>query len=94
VSWWLVNVVGHDVKRMKLSLSHQLSEAYVGCGPQGRAVIDEARILTIVNHAELMRIKGIGGEYSELLEAAGVDSVPVLAGRNATAPVFTVRCFT
>jgi predicted flap endonuclease-1-like 5' DNA nuclease len=30
-----------------------------------------------------MRIKGIGGEYSELLEAAGVDTVPELATRNA-----------
>ena len=36
-----------------------------------------------MNHADLMRIKGIGGEYSELLECAGVDSVPELAQRNA-----------
>lgn len=45
--------------------------------------IDESRVLRFVNHADLMRIKGIGGEYSELLEAAGVDSVPELAQRNA-----------
>jgi len=45
--------------------------------------IPEAKILKFVNHADLMRIKGIGGEYSELLEAAGVDSVPELAQRNA-----------
>ncbi len=45
--------------------------------------IDEGRILKFVNHADLMRIRGIGGEYSELLEAAGVDSVPELARRNA-----------
>ncbi|MEE4185951.1 MAG: DUF4332 domain-containing protein [Gammaproteobacteria bacterium] len=45
--------------------------------------ISEAKILKFVNHADLMRIKGIGGEYSELLEAAGVDSVPELAQRNA-----------
>ena len=45
--------------------------------------IDESRVLRFVNHADLMRIKGVGGEYSELLEAAGVDSVPELAQRNA-----------
>jgi predicted flap endonuclease-1-like 5' DNA nuclease len=31
-----------------------------------------------------MRISGVGPQYSELLEAAGVDSVPELAQRNAT----------
>ena len=30
-----------------------------------------------------MRIDGVGPEYAELLEAAGVDSVPELAQRNA-----------
>jgi predicted flap endonuclease-1-like 5' DNA nuclease len=30
-----------------------------------------------------MRIKGVGSEYADLLEAAGVDSVPELAQRNA-----------
>ncbi len=45
--------------------------------------ITEIQILKLVNHADLMRIKGIGGEYSELLEAAGVDTVPELAQRSA-----------
>lgn len=45
--------------------------------------MDDARVLKFVNHADLMRVKGVGGEYSELLEAAGVDSVPELAQRNA-----------
>ena len=45
--------------------------------------IPEIKILRLVNHADLMRIKGIGGEYSELLEASGVDTVPELAQRNA-----------
>ncbi len=44
--------------------------------------IDEGRILKFVNHADLMRINGIGGEYSELLEAAGVDSVVELRVRK------------
>ena len=43
--------------------------------------IDEAKILQWVNRADLMRIKGIGGEYSDLLEAAGVDTVKELATR-------------
>lgn len=60
-----------------------------GRTPQGRkqlasdSGIDGKRILRFVNHADLMRIKGIGGEYSELLEAAGVDTVLELARRNA-----------
>ena len=40
-------------------------------------------ILEWVNHADLMRIKGVGSEYSDLLEAAGVDSPAELAQRNA-----------
>ena len=42
-----------------------------------------ARILEWVNHVDLMRIKGVGSEYSDLLEAAGVDSPAELAQRNA-----------
>lgn len=45
--------------------------------------IPESLILTWVNHADLMRINGVGGQYAELLEAAGVDSVKELAQRNA-----------
>lgn len=44
--------------------------------------ISEALILQWVNHADLFRIKGIGSEYSDLLEAAGVDTVPELANRK------------
>lgn len=60
-----------------------------GATAAGRAAIveasgmDKSRILRFVNHADLCRIKGVGGEYSELLEAAGVDTVPELAQRNA-----------
>jgi predicted flap endonuclease-1-like 5' DNA nuclease len=45
--------------------------------------IDVAKILTWVNHVDLMRISGVGSEYSDLLEAAGVDSPAELAHRNA-----------
>ena len=40
-------------------------------------------ILKWVNHVDLARINGIAGQYAELLEAAGVDTVPELAQRNA-----------
>ena len=45
--------------------------------------ISEKLILKWTNHADLARIKGVGGEYAELLEAAGVDTVPELARRKA-----------
>jgi len=45
--------------------------------------ISGALILEWVNHADLMRIPGVGSEYSDLLEAAGVDSPLELARRNA-----------
>lgn len=45
--------------------------------------IESARILAWANRADLFRIKGIGEEWSDLLEAAGVDTVPALAQRNA-----------
>ncbi|MCG9896033.1 MAG: DUF4332 domain-containing protein [Fimbriimonadaceae bacterium] len=45
--------------------------------------IPEKNILRWVNHCDLMRIDGIGPQFSELLEKAGVDSVPELAQRNA-----------
>jgi predicted flap endonuclease-1-like 5' DNA nuclease len=40
-------------------------------------------VLEWVNHVDLFRIKGVGSEYADLLEAAGVDTVPELAQRNA-----------
>ena len=45
--------------------------------------IPESLILTWVNHADLFRIKGVAGQFSELLEAAGVDSVKEFATRKA-----------
>lgn len=44
--------------------------------------IPEKLVLKWVNHVDLMRIKGIGGEYAELLESSGVDTVPELATRK------------
>lgn len=58
-------------------------------GRKGRADVaketglDESRLLKWANMADLMRISGVGEEYSELLEAAGVDTVKELQHRNA-----------
>jgi predicted flap endonuclease-1-like 5' DNA nuclease len=62
----------------------------VGATPKGRkdlaekTGIGDALILEWVNHVDLYRIKGVGSEYSDLLEAAGVDTIPELAQRNAS----------
>ena len=45
--------------------------------------IDETYILKWANMCDLMRIRGVAEEYSELLEAAGVDTVKELKHRNA-----------
>lgn len=55
--------------------------------PAGRKALEEATgisgklILTWTNHADLMRIDGVGPQFSELLEAAGVDTVKELQHR-------------
>jgi uncharacterized membrane protein len=60
-----------------------------GKGPAGRTKvaadtgISEKLVLEWVNNADLMRIPGIGTQYSDLLEAAGVDSPAELTHRNA-----------
>jgi predicted flap endonuclease-1-like 5' DNA nuclease len=60
-----------------------------GKSPKGRKELADKTgistklILEWVNHADLFRINGIGSEYADLLEAAGVDTVPELAQRNA-----------
>lgn len=45
--------------------------------------IDEKLILKWTNHSDLFRVPGIGPEFSELLEAAGVDTVKELRTRKA-----------
>ena len=51
------------------------------CGPAGRKMIaektgiSEKLILKWTNHADLFRINGVAGQFAELLEAAGVDTI-------------------
>ena len=60
-----------------------------GADPKGRRAladgtgISKKLILRWVNQADLFRVKGIGEQYADLLEAAGVDTVPELAQRRA-----------
>ena len=59
-----------------------------GATPKGREEIVEQSgiskklVLKWINRADLFRIKGVGEEYADLLEIAGVDTVPELAQRN------------
>ncbi len=59
-----------------------------GATPKGRKSLAENTgispklILAWVNQADLMRIKGVGSEYADLLEKVGVDTVPELARRK------------
>lgn len=59
-----------------------------GATPKGRNELAEATgisehlILKWVNHVDLYRIKGVGSEYADLLEASGIDTVVELAQRN------------
>jgi predicted flap endonuclease-1-like 5' DNA nuclease len=56
--------------------------------PKGRKALaekigfDEKRILCWANKADKMRIKGVGEEYADLLQAAGVYTVKELIYRN------------
>ena len=58
------------------------------CKPAGRKALEDETgisgklILTWTNHADLMRIDGVGPQFSELLEAAGVDTVKELKHRK------------
>ena len=45
--------------------------------------LSEKQILGWVNRADLIRIKGVGSEYADLLECCGVDTVPELKNRSA-----------
>lgn len=74
------------LKSAGISTTEQLLEQ--GATPKGRKAIANSTgisgklILEWVNLADLFRIKGVGEEYSDLLEEAGVDTVVELAQRK------------
>ena len=86
-----------DIEGIGPSYGLRLSEAGIrttaallkACAaPKGRQELaqktgfSEQQLLKWTNMADLMRISGVGEEYSELLEAAGVDTVKELRHRN------------
>lgn len=81
------DVYAGKLEEMGINTVEKLLEE--GAGKSGRQKIAEStglsehQVLEWVNRPDLARIKGIGSEYADLLEAAGVDSVPELAQRNA-----------
>jgi len=72
---------GHGITR-----THHLLEQ--GASRKGRKTvaektgIDEKKILKWANMCDLMRVRGVGEEYSELLEVAGVDTIKELRNRK------------
>lgn len=86
-----VEGIGESYAKKLTDAGFATTEAFLekGATPKGRkeiadkAAISEALILKWVNRIDLSRIKGIGSEYADLLEASGVDSVPELAHRVA-----------
>ena len=87
-----------EIEGIGPSYAEKLSAANIGntddllklcCDAKGRKAtaeatgISEGQLLKWANMADLMRISGVGSEFSELLEAAGVDTVKELRNRNA-----------
>lgn len=66
----LVQAAGTPAQRKELS-------TFCGC--------ETGEILHLANRADLARIRGIGGVYSDLLEIAGVDTTKELARRRPDA---------
>ena len=81
------DVYAQKLQDVGINTTEALLEA--GANPAGRKDLAEKTgispklLLEWINRADLSRVKGIGEEYADLLEAAGVDTVPELAQRNA-----------
>ncbi len=81
------DVQADKLKAAGINTVEALLEA--GATPKGRSDLEAATgiggklILGWVNKADLFRVKGIGTQYSDLLEAVGVDTVVELSQRRA-----------
>ena len=76
----LQNIGIRSTERLLLVASHKQGRHDLAA----QTNIPEKLILEWVNLSDLIRIKGIGEEYSDLLEEAGVDTVKELRNRNQT----------
>ena len=80
-------VYGGKLRKAGISWIRELLER--GASKDGRAEIvektglDADKVLTWVNHADLLRIEGVTPDWAELLEASGVDTVKELRNRVA-----------
>ncbi len=88
----LINIEGigtfHADKLASFGIKTQEDLLAAAATPNGRAnLVSKAdltmeQVLNWANRADLARVTGLGDEYADLLEAAGVDTVPELAQRN------------
>ncbi len=74
------------LRRAGITNTHHLL-ASCGSRKERRTVAEESgldpkRLLAWVNRADLMRIAGVGGQYADLLQSVGVDSLRELRRRN------------
>ncbi len=88
----IVSIGAKDAAKLRRS-GVRTTEALLrrGATRRGRAELAaqsncaEAQILAWVNRADLMRVRGVGPEYADLLEASGVDTIKELARRKPAA---------
>jgi predicted flap endonuclease-1-like 5' DNA nuclease len=79
-------VMGEKLRNVGINTTDKLLEGTKT--PKQRSDLAESTgispklILRFANMADLFRINGVGQEFAELLEAAGVDTVPELAQRR------------
>lgn len=93
MSYKIIEIEGIGAKfaeRLQVAAIYSTNDLLKACGSRkGRdetaekTGISASQLLKWTNMADLMRISGIGEEFSELLEAAGVDTVKELATRNS-----------
>lgn len=82
----IVPGIAEALKSAGIRTTEKLLEA--AKDPRGRKLLAERTglspqcLLRTANFADKMRIKGVGEDYAELLEAAGVDTVRELKYRN------------
>lgn len=82
--------IGEATAARLIDMGIKTVEAFLkkGADPKGRDAIAKesglsaAKVLAFVNMADLFRVKGIGSEYAELLQASGVNTVVELSKRN------------
>ena len=80
-------IYAHKLAEVGITTQEQLLEECCERADRKKLIDDSGigptLILKWANRADLSRVKGVGGQFADLLECAGVDAVPELAMRNA-----------